>query len=210
ALAAGTYLCAGGMDLSSSAGMAQAAWRYNQSDYYVALVLAFQRGYATGVFVLPSPPAPDQPARHQRKKHHHHAKHPTTKQTASPRHHQAARKRTSDAGRTSGSTSGKHTKPAPKPSDPTPSPTPTPTPTPSPTALSGTLAVSGSTYKLGGYTLDLGTGLSQQAPVDLDADGTVETWDGELQGLVGQNVKLTALLTGTTAKVLTVEGHAYP
>ena len=28
---------------------------YNPSDYYVALVTAFERGYATGVFVIPSP-----------------------------------------------------------------------------------------------------------------------------------------------------------
>lgn len=59
AMAAAAYLCAaGGNDLSTTTGMARAAFAYNHSDYYVALVLAFERGYRTGVFVLPSPPAP--------------------------------------------------------------------------------------------------------------------------------------------------------
>ena len=44
--------------------MAAAIYRYNQDDYYVALVMAFERGYRTGVFVMPprrsrrSPSAP--------------------------------------------------------------------------------------------------------------------------------------------------------
>ncbi len=62
ALAAAGYLCAGSDNLLTDAGMRAAIFRYNPSDYYVSLVMAFTRGYRTGVFVIPSPPAPDQAA----------------------------------------------------------------------------------------------------------------------------------------------------
>jgi membrane-bound lytic murein transglycosylase B len=54
ALAAGDYLCAG-TSLSTGAGMKAAIFRYNPSDDYVSLVRAFERGYSTGVFEVPSP-----------------------------------------------------------------------------------------------------------------------------------------------------------
>ena len=56
ALAAGDYLCAGA-SLSTGSGMKAAIYRYNPSDDYVALVRAFERGYSTGVFEVPSPAA---------------------------------------------------------------------------------------------------------------------------------------------------------
>ncbi len=59
ALASGDYLC-GGSDLSVDAAMDAAIFRYNPSDYYVRLVRAFEVGYRTGVFVIPSPEAPDE------------------------------------------------------------------------------------------------------------------------------------------------------
>ncbi|MGN6130936.1 MAG: lytic transglycosylase domain-containing protein [Nocardioidaceae bacterium] len=62
ALAAAGYLCSGAGSLRSEAGMRAAIFRYNPSDYYVSLVTAFAHGYQTGVFVIPSPPAPDQAA----------------------------------------------------------------------------------------------------------------------------------------------------
>ena len=40
--------------------MDAAIFRYNPSDYYVRLVRAFEVGYRTGVFVIPSPNAPDE------------------------------------------------------------------------------------------------------------------------------------------------------
>src|SRR6476661_1199112 len=59
ALAAAAYLCNGGGDLGDETAEKNAVFRYNPSDYYVALVTAFARGYQTGVFVIPSPDAPD-------------------------------------------------------------------------------------------------------------------------------------------------------
>ena len=54
---AAVYLCGAG-NLSEDSGKARAAFRYNPSDYYVALVLAYERGYRTGVFAIPSAPVP--------------------------------------------------------------------------------------------------------------------------------------------------------
>ena len=56
ALAAGDYLCAGA-SMTTGSGMKSAIFRYNPSDDYVALVRAFERGYSTGVFEVPSPAA---------------------------------------------------------------------------------------------------------------------------------------------------------
>jgi hypothetical protein len=58
ALAAAGYLCAGSGSLRTEDGMRAAIFRYNPSDYYVSLVMAFARGYQTGSFVIPSPPDP--------------------------------------------------------------------------------------------------------------------------------------------------------
>jgi membrane-bound lytic murein transglycosylase B len=55
ALAAAAYLCNAGGDLGDETAEKNAVFRYNPSDYYVALVTAFARGYRTGVFVIPSP-----------------------------------------------------------------------------------------------------------------------------------------------------------
>lgn len=55
ALGAAKYLC-GSASLRSESGMRSAVYRYNHSDYYVDLVMAFARGYETGVFNLPEPP----------------------------------------------------------------------------------------------------------------------------------------------------------
>jgi membrane-bound lytic murein transglycosylase B len=70
ALAAGDYLCAG-TSMSTGEGMKAAVFRYNPSDDYVALVRAFERGYSTGVFEVPSPQPTkdkDQDAKGDRKK----------------------------------------------------------------------------------------------------------------------------------------------
>ncbi|HEU4567000.1 MAG TPA: lytic murein transglycosylase [Marmoricola sp.] len=204
ALAAGTYLCAGSMDLSTSAGMAQGAYRYNQSDYYVALVLSFERGYRTGVFVLPSPPAPDEPARHRHRHRKQHAS--AAKHTTRTRHHP----------NTTTTTSKPKPTPAPKPAPqpkPTPKPKPSPSPSPTPTKETSTRALGGSAatgYTWGSYTLATGGSLGQPAPADLDGDGTVETWGGELDGLSGGNVTMTVMVSGTTATLLAVGANAYP
>jgi hypothetical protein len=208
ALAAASYLCASGGDLTTSAGMARAAWSYNQSDYYVALVLAFERGYRTGVFVIPSPPAPATAAHHHHR-HKHHAR--ATKKTVVRHHHQAV---------TSPKTPAPSPKPTPSPKpSPKPTPTPTPAPTPTPTPVSFTSVLVGSstagyTVVSGGhaYTLALGPGLGATAPADLDGDGTTETWGAELDGLVaaGKTVDVKATISGSTAKALTVDGFPAP
>jgi len=54
AFAAANYLCANGGDMRNPAQRAAAVWRYNQSDAYVANVLAWAASYATGVETLPN------------------------------------------------------------------------------------------------------------------------------------------------------------
>lgn len=68
ALGAAVYLCGAG-NLSGQSGMGRAAFRYNQSDYYVALVLAYERGYRTGVFVIPADPAVEADAEQRAARH---------------------------------------------------------------------------------------------------------------------------------------------
>ncbi len=55
-LAAGKYLCSGGMDMAKPADRATAVFRYNHSDSYVATVLTWAEAYAKGVTMLPSDP----------------------------------------------------------------------------------------------------------------------------------------------------------
>jgi hypothetical protein len=173
-------------------------------------VLAFERGYRTGVFVIPSPPAPATAAHHHHR-HKHHAR-ATSKKVV--RHHHAA---------TSPKTPAPSPKPAPSPSPspkpspkPTPTPAPTPTPTPTPVSFTSVLAgsaASGYTVAYGGHTYALALGpLATTAPADLDGDGTTETWGAELDGLVaaGKSVDVKATISGSTAKALTVDGFPAP
>ncbi|MBV9060701.1 MAG: hypothetical protein JOZ09_16335 [Pseudonocardiales bacterium] len=60
-LAAGRYLCAGGADLSDTAQLESAVYRYNHSASYVAIVLQWANGYLTGVIPQPSAPGPVPP-----------------------------------------------------------------------------------------------------------------------------------------------------
>jgi len=57
ALAAGVYLCAGApLGLGSTAAVDEALHRYNDSDYYAALVMAYERLYRGGGFEVLTPP----------------------------------------------------------------------------------------------------------------------------------------------------------
>jgi hypothetical protein len=56
ALAAAAYLCRTSGRLDDASAERSAIFSYNASDYYVDLVMAFARGYRTGVFEIPSPP----------------------------------------------------------------------------------------------------------------------------------------------------------
>ncbi|MFC4854033.1 lytic transglycosylase domain-containing protein [Actinophytocola glycyrrhizae] len=55
-VAAGKYLCSGGMDLSNPQDRATAVFRYNHSNSYVATVLSWADAYARGVDPMPSDP----------------------------------------------------------------------------------------------------------------------------------------------------------
>lgn len=53
ALATGRYLCAGGIDLGTPSGRHDAVFRYNHSESYVATVLRWADGYASGALPVP-------------------------------------------------------------------------------------------------------------------------------------------------------------
>ena len=194
AAAAAAYLCSGSGDLTDPIAQAAAIYRYNQDEYYVALVQAFETGYRTGDFVMPPMPvAEEQTAKHRKRRH-------GAKPGAA---HQAARDRRKHRG-DGGSTQGSPTKPAvvddagptPKPAPspaPKPSPAPAPTPKPAPdpappqpTELKGPLTQCDGGYCLDGKPLDLGIvgNLAATAVGDFDKDGTVESNEGELTGLL--------------------------
>lgn len=217
ALAAAYYLCSGSGSVLDDATAKAAIFRYNPSDYYVALVQAFERGYRTGIFVLPSPPPPADEA-HQARKHQH-------------RHHAgdgAGTKHSSGSG-TKGSTSTASPKPSanddptPKPSSspkpsPKPSPTPSPSPTPDPTpdtvvlaTETGTLDWCSGALCVGSRQLDLGpeSQLSAKAATDYDGDGGVETNNDELAGLVGTSVTVRYGDGTAPAVVYLINGHTY-
>jgi membrane-bound lytic murein transglycosylase B len=215
ALGSGRYLCRGGDDLSDPAGVARAVYRYNASDYYVALVMSYETGYRTGVFVTPSPPPP-----------------PAEAAAVSPH-------RSAPAARTSGTqdraAAGRTTQQGTKVDKPgaTPSPSPRPEPTDDPAAdpeapvdpvlvdRQGTWSAcstgGAAGWCLGSQPLDLGdpAALDQPAVADLDADGTVESSRLELTGLEGQVVavraeEIPAQTTGApvTLRVVSIGGRA--
>lgn len=136
ALAAADYLCPSSGSILSDSALDAAILSYNYSDYYVTLVRAFMTGYETGVFTLPSPPAP--PAEPEAKKDR--KKDKGKKDEAKEEKPGGA----SSSGPKPAPTSKPSSKPKPKPSPtrpkppatpkPTPKPTPTPTTTPTPTA----------------------------------------------------------------------------
>jgi hypothetical protein len=210
ALAAAAYLCSGSGSMSSEASMRAAIFRYNPSDYYVALVMAFERGYRTGVFEIPSPPPPPAaPAKHHKHKHKAAPKTATTTKSAGPVRHHATT-----------STSPKPTpKPSPKPSPkPTATTSPKPSTSPSPSAtaptlvgLTGTLATCPSGWCIGGTALDLGSGsqLARTAAHDYDGLNGVQSNSAELNGLVGKSVTFQVGQGSAPAVVYTIGGLNY-
>jgi membrane-bound lytic murein transglycosylase B len=210
ALAAAAYLCSGSGSMASEASMRAAIFRYNPSDYYVALVMAFERGYRTGVFEIPSPPPPPAaPA-----KHHKHKAAPktasTTKSSAPVRHHATTTTSPQPSPKPSA-------KPSPKPSATT-SPKPSTSPSPSPTApalvtLTGTLTTCASGWCVDGTAVDLGSDsqLGRTAANDYDGDGSVESNSAELNGLaaLGQQVSLQVGKGTAPAVVYTINTKNY-
>jgi membrane-bound lytic murein transglycosylase B len=212
ALGSAAYLCSAGGSLANNEGMATAAFRYNHSDYYVALVLSFQAGYQTGVFALPSPPPP--PAKAKAK-----AKTRSDRTTASRTHHtrqHATKHHTTKASQPAvkpqptvpGAT------PTPKPA-PKPAPKPRPSPSPAPTGpkliqVSGTWNACGGNFCLGATILDLGPAnvLADHADADFDGDGDVGSNAEEFTGLVGQHASLQVERKGGFV-VYVIGGHGY-
>ena len=149
ALGSAVYLCGAGGSLANSAGMARAAFRYNHSDYYVALVLSMQAGFETGVFAVPSPPPP--PAKAKVSK----AKNPKTKPTR-PRNVTKAKSKPTTVKPSTPAKPTSAPKPKPKPSPkPKPKPSPSPAPAPKYEPVTGTWNVCGDGHCLNGTPLDL-------------------------------------------------------
>ncbi len=207
ALGAAVYLCGAG-DLSDTAGMARAAYRYNHSDYYVSLVLSYAKGYETGVFALPSPPpAPgagdghphrrdhgtndsDRPTKPKQKQHK-----KSTDQDNHPGKGHPTRSVTPPPPRPTPSEQPGHGAP-PRPSKPAAPGSPSPTP-PRLATLQGTWNTCATGYCLDAVPVSLGgVGTAGAAPADFDGDGTVETRAQELAGLVGTKVTLVVEVAG--------------
>ncbi len=70
ALAAAAYLCSGSGSVLGESAMRAAIYRYNASEEYVALVMAMEEGYRTGVFIMP-PSVVAEPADRPKRKNRH-------------------------------------------------------------------------------------------------------------------------------------------
>ncbi len=194
ALGAAVYLCGAG-DLSDTAGMARAAWRYNQSEYYVSLVLSFTNGYRTGVFTIPSPPPPER-ERHRK-----------------PRAKSGTGGTTKASTTTSTSTVNPPTAPKPVVSPGPTSNPPPPSPPSGPTlsGVSGTWNECAAGYCVAGLDLDLGPSgrLDDHAAGDFDHDGATGTNREEFAGLVGADVTLQVDRSNGTGVVYVIRGTTY-
>jgi membrane-bound lytic murein transglycosylase B len=198
AAAAATYLCSGSGSLLDPGTQAAAIYRYNQDDYYVALVQAFEVGYRTGTFVIPSPPSDDDETEKRRKKRRDRDK-ATTVRTSEGAKSKAPKKKPATTSTTKTAKTTATTAPKPSPTKtskpqptastgakPTPSPAPASSPAPTPTSVTGALTVSGGTYSLAGKPLDLGIvgQLEEKAVGDFDKSGATESNQAELDGLL--------------------------
>jgi len=208
ALAAAGYLCSGYGSMLDDASAKAAIFRYNPSDYYVALVQAFERGYRTGVFVLPSPPPPpDEKGDRPRKK----KAGPAAVRQESTRPKADDRAEPTRTPKPSPTTSAPKPSPSPTPtSSPKPSPTPTPTPDgPVLVTLSGALASCGDGWCVSGTTVGLGPDTQDGADAahDYDGNGEVGSNAEELDGLVGKNV--TVQVEKGTGLLYVINGKDY-
>jgi hypothetical protein len=220
ALAAAAYLCSGSGSVLGESAMRAAIFRYNASEEYVALVMAMEQGYRTGVFVMPPSVVSDEPADRPKRK------------SRDGRGKRGDGRSPGSAGTSSSSTSGGKqsggTSPNPNPTgggsspsdggdkgggknpSPSPSPTPSPEPKPPPTEeKSGVLAQCGTGWCLGELPLELGGApkLDQPAINDYDNDGAKKTNREEFEGLAGGVV--TVVVKFGTSSVITVQGLQY-
>lgn len=220
ALAAAAYLCSGSGSVLSESAMSAAIYRYNASDEYVALVMAMEEGYRTGVFIMPvsvtAEPSPDRAGNKGRpgRGHQKDGRKPGSGATSSTKPHG-----------TPGGKPNQDDPSGPPPSGgggnddggtPTPEPKPPKKPPKKPPAPAtekkvGTLAPCGATWCLDGWTLDLGgeATLAKAAAHDYNHNEVAgETNQQELDGLSG--AKVSVVVSFGTATVLEIEGLPYP
>jgi len=220
ALAAAAYLCSGSGSVLGESAMRAAIFRYNASEEYVALVMAMEQGYRTGVFIMPPSVVSEEPADRPKRK------------SRDGRGKRGDGRSPGSAGTSSSSTSGGKqsggTSPSPNPTgggsspsdggdkgggknpSPSPSPTPSPEPKPPPTEeKSGVLAQCGTGWCLGELPLELGGApkLDQPAINDYDNDGAKKTNREEFEGLAGGVV--TVVVKFGTPTVIKVQGLPY-
>ena len=223
ALAAAAYLCAGSGSVLGESAMRAAIFSYNASEEYVALVMAMEEGYRTGVFIMPAPVV-DEPADRAKRKR-------DGARGNGPRGNGPGG---SGGGSSSPKSDGKPTSaPSPNPnppggstgggggggkgdgSNPTPSPTPTPSPKPpppppepKPVVKSGVLTACGPGWCLGGGTLNLGS-TARTTDHDYDGDKVLgETIQQELEELAAAGTQVTVVVL--SGAVIEIAGKPYP
>lgn len=202
AAAAASYLCSGSGSLRDPWTQAAAIFRYNQDDYYVALVQAFEVGYRTGSFVMPPPPPTEEEVAERRRarraarlaalreerreeRQRRAAARPAPVKVAASVNDEPSPKPTTKP--TPKATPKPTPKPSPKPSaTPAPKPSPTESAEPEPFEKKGAMTSCDGGYCLGGALLDLGPVATSggKAGGDYDLDGTVETNGDEVAGLL--------------------------
>ncbi len=212
AAAAAAYLCSGAGSLRDPATQAAALYRYNQDDYYVALVQAFEVGYRTGSFVMPPPPPAEEELAERRRARRAARLAALRVERRDERRaelrdgRRKERDRRTAAGRAGGPEASPSPTPSAKPSTkpkPNPKPSSSATPTqppaapaaptpaepepPKPYGKTGAVTECDGGYCLAGTPLDLGAlaGGEAKAHDDYDLDGLVETNGEEVAGLLG-------------------------
>ncbi|MFZ5846540.1 MAG: lytic transglycosylase domain-containing protein [Actinomycetota bacterium] len=211
AAAAASYLCAGSGSLRDPATQAAAIFSYNQDDYYVALVQAFEVGYRTGVFELPPPPPTEEEleqrrerraaklaarraaAREERREERQAAVLAARREVREERRAAKDRSSTPAPGESPSKSPSKSAEPSPTPRpSPEASPTPTEQPKDGPREAQGRFTECDGGYCLAGKLLDLGAvaQLDKKANGDYDRDGAVESNGDEVAGMLGRNVTM--------------------
>ncbi len=220
ALAAAGYLCSGGRDVRTDSGRAAAIFRYNPSDYYVDLVSAFERGYRTGTFVIPSPEVPpgagdgvvpvandraaERAARKTAQQAAQKAAQKAARSTARKAAQQAAQQAQAVAARQAkaqaraAARAKAAARPTPRPTAPKPSATPT---APAVRTVQGVVTVSGGGWEIGGQRLAPGD-LGPIGARDYDGDGATESVAEELTGLAESGGRAAMSFTSNPFRVV--------